>query len=97
MFGDIVSDLCAGLVRRAGFAPSAKPRRSLRRIRADPRISAEIRGQYKVNPIAMLLTSKLMLDLAQGNRKGTRLETAIAASSPKAKCAPKRYGWQAST
>ena len=35
-------------------------------------------GQYKVNPIAMLLTAKLMLDWLRENEMATRLESAIA-------------------
>jgi 3-isopropylmalate dehydrogenase len=35
-------------------------------------------GQYKVNPIAMLLTTKLMLDWLKETDMATRLETAIA-------------------
>jgi len=35
-------------------------------------------GQYKVNPIAMLLTTKLMLDWLTETEMATRLETAIA-------------------
>ena len=35
-------------------------------------------GQYKVNPIAMLLTAKLMLDWLKETDMSTRLETAIA-------------------
>ena len=35
-------------------------------------------GQYKVNPIAMLLTAKLMLDWLKETDMATRLETAIA-------------------
>ena len=35
-------------------------------------------GQYKVNPIAMLLTTKLMFDWLKENDMATRLENAIA-------------------
>jgi isocitrate/isopropylmalate dehydrogenase len=35
-------------------------------------------GQYKVNPIAMLLTAKLMLDWSKETDMATRLENAIA-------------------
>ena len=35
-------------------------------------------GQYKVNPIAMLLTTKLMLDWLNETERATRLESAIA-------------------
>jgi isocitrate/isopropylmalate dehydrogenase len=35
-------------------------------------------GQYKVNPIAMLLTAKLMLDWLNETERATRLESSIA-------------------
>jgi hypothetical protein len=35
-------------------------------------------GQYKVNPIAMLLTAKMMIDWLGESERATRLETAIA-------------------
>jgi len=35
-------------------------------------------GQYKVKPIAMLLTTKLMLDWLKEAERATRLETAVA-------------------
>jgi hypothetical protein len=35
-------------------------------------------GQYKVNPIAMLLTAKLLLDCLKETEMATRLEAAIA-------------------
>jgi 3-isopropylmalate dehydrogenase len=35
-------------------------------------------GQYKVNPIAMLLTTKLMFDWLNETERATRLKTAVA-------------------
>src|SRR2546421_727664 len=78
MFGDIVSDLCAGLVGGLGFAPSANLGDNYAVFEPTHGSAPKYTGQYKVNPIAMLLTAKLMLDWLQENDKATRLESAIA-------------------
>ena len=62
MFGDIVSDLCAGLVGGLGFAPSANLGDNYAVFEPTHGSAPKYAGQYKVNPIAMLLTAKLMLD-----------------------------------
>lgn len=68
MFGDIVSDLCAGLVGGLGFAPSANLGDKYAVFEPTHGSAPKYAGQYKVNPIAMLLTAKMMLDwLGDGN------------------------------
>jgi len=78
MFGDIVSDLCAGLVGGLGFAPSANLGDNYAVFEPTHGSAPKYAGQYKVNPIAMLLTAKLMLDWLKETEKAARLETAIA-------------------
>jgi isocitrate/isopropylmalate dehydrogenase len=78
MFGDIVSDLCAGLVGGLGFAPSANLGDNYAVFEPTHGSAPKYAGQYKVNPIAMLLTAKLMLDWLKETEMATRLETAIA-------------------
>src|SRR5437588_4107407 len=78
MFGDIVSDLCAGLVGGLGFAPSANLGDKYAVFEPTHGSAPKYAGQYKVNPIAMLLTAKLMLDWLKEDEKATRLEEAIA-------------------
>src|SRR5438105_4138607 len=78
MFGDIVSDLCAGLVGGLGFAPSANLGDNYAVFEPTPGSAPKYAGQYKVNPIAMLLTAKLMLDWLKETEKAARLESAIA-------------------
>ena len=78
MFGDIVSDLCAGLVGGLGFAPSANLGDNYAVFEPTHGSAPKYSGQYKVNPIAMLLTSKLMLDWLKETDMATRLESAIA-------------------
>ncbi|HXX41366.1 MAG TPA: isocitrate/isopropylmalate family dehydrogenase, partial [Chthoniobacterales bacterium] len=78
MFGDIVSDLCAGLVGGLGFAPSANLGDNYAVFEPTHGSAPKYAGQYKVNPIAMLLTTKLMLDWLKETDMATRLESAIA-------------------
>ncbi|MFN0134161.1 MAG: isocitrate/isopropylmalate dehydrogenase family protein [Phycisphaerales bacterium] len=68
MFGDIVSDLCAGLVGGLGFAPSANLGDTYAVFEPTHGSAPKYAGQNKVNPHAMLLTAKMMLDwLGDGN------------------------------
>lgn len=78
MFGDIVSDLCAGLVGGLGFAPSANLGDKYAVFEPTHGSAPKYAGQYKVNPIAMLLTAKMMLDWLKESDKAARLESAVA-------------------
>ena len=78
MFGDIVCDLCAGLVGGLGFAPGANLGDKYAVFEPTHGSAPKYAGQYKVNPIAMLLTAKLMLDWLKETEQATRLENAIA-------------------
>jgi 3-isopropylmalate dehydrogenase len=78
MFGDIVSDLCAGLVGGLGFAPSANLGDKYAVFEPTHGSAPKYAGQYKVNPIAMLLTAKLMLDWLNEKEMASRLENAVA-------------------
>lgn len=78
MFGDIVSDLCAGLVGGLGFAPAANIGDNYAVFEPTHGSAPKYDGKDVVNPIAMLLTAKMMLDwLGEGEMAG-RLESAVA-------------------
>ena len=62
MFGDIVSDLAAQLVGGLGFAASGNIGDDLAVFEPTHGSAPKYAGQYKVNPTAMLLAVKLMLD-----------------------------------
>lgn len=79
MFGDIVSDLAAQLVGGLGFASSGNIGDEFAVFEPTHGSAPKYAGQYKVNPIAMLLASKLMLDWLGEQQLGSALETAIAA------------------
>jgi len=79
MFGDIVSDLCAQLVGGLGFASSGNIGDKYAVFEPTHGSAPKYAGQYKVNPMAMLLTTKLMFDWLGEIDAAKRLENAIAA------------------
>jgi 3-isopropylmalate dehydrogenase len=78
MFGDIVSDLCAQLIGGLGFASSANIGDDYALFEPTHGSAPKYAGQHKVNPMAMLLTVKLMLDYLGEGELAQRLENAIA-------------------
>jgi 3-isopropylmalate dehydrogenase len=79
MFGDIISDLSAGLVGGLGFASAANIGDEYAVFEPTHGSAPKYAGQYKVNPMAMLLTVKLMLHWLGEIEPAQRLEAAIAA------------------
>ncbi|NIV94099.1 isocitrate/isopropylmalate dehydrogenase family protein [candidate division KSB1 bacterium] len=78
MFGDIISDLCAQLVGGLGFAASGNIGDHYAVFEPTHGSAPKYAGQYRVNPTAMLLATKLMLDWLGEMDKAKRLENAIA-------------------
>jgi 3-isopropylmalate dehydrogenase len=78
MFGDIISDLAAGLVGGLGFASAANIGDEYAVFEPTHGSAPKYNGQYKVTPMAMLLTVKLMFDWLGETEQATRLENAIA-------------------
>ena len=78
MFGDIISDLAAQLVGGLGFASSGNIGDSYAVFEPTHGSAPKYAGQYKVNPMAMLLTVKLMLEWLGEKKLAAHLEQAIA-------------------
>jgi 3-isopropylmalate dehydrogenase len=78
MFGDIVSDLCAQLVGGLGFASSGNIGDNYAVFEPTHGSAPKYAGQYKVNPMAMLLSAKMMLEWIGETEMSMRLENAIA-------------------
>jgi len=78
MFGDIISDLAAQLVGGLGFASSGNIGDKYAVFEPTHGSAPKYAGMYKVNPIAMILTVKLMLDWLGENKTATKLEEAVA-------------------
>ncbi len=79
MFGDIISDLAAQLVGGLGFASAGNIGDDYAVFEPTHGSAPKYAGQYKVNPMAMLLAAKLMLDWLGETEDAQRLENAIAA------------------
>ena len=97
MFGDIVSDLCAQLIGGLGFASSANIGDNYALFEPTHGSAPKYAGQYKVNPMAMLLTVKLMLDYLGEKELAQRLENAIARVIKEGKVRTYDLGGTAST
>ncbi len=78
MFGDIVSDLCAQLVGGLGFAASGNIGDKYAVFEPTHGSAPKYAGQYKVNPMAMFLSVKLMFDWLGESNLSAALEGAIA-------------------
>ncbi len=78
MFGDIISDLCAQLVGGLGFACSGNIGDNYAVFEPTHGSAPKYAGQYKVNPTAMILSVKLMLDWLGETEKASVLEKAVA-------------------
>jgi 3-isopropylmalate dehydrogenase len=78
MFGDIISDLCAQLVGGLGFACSGNIGDKYAVFEPTHGSAPKYAGQYKVNPIAMILTAKMMLDYLGEGKQAAAVEAAVA-------------------
>jgi isocitrate dehydrogenase (NAD+) len=79
LYGDILSDLCAGLVGGLGVAPGANLGDGIGVFEATHGSAPRYTGMNKVNPMAMMLSGVLMLRHLGEKQEADRLENAIAA------------------
>jgi len=78
MFGDIISDLCAQLVGGLGFACSGNIGDDYAVFEPTHGSAPKYAGKYKVNPIAMLLTAKMMVEHLGETQIAAGMEQAVA-------------------
>jgi isocitrate dehydrogenase (NAD+) len=79
LFGDIVSDMGAGLVGGLGLVPGANIGDVAAVFEAVHGSAPDIAGQGKANPIALLLSAALMLRHIGERRRAARINEAVAA------------------
>ena len=77
LYGDIVSDLCAGLVGGLGLAPSANLGEGLAVFEAVHGSAPDIAGRGLANPTALLLSALMMLRHLDEDDAAARLSTAL--------------------
>jgi isocitrate dehydrogenase (NAD+) len=79
LYGDIVSDLCAGLVGGLGVAPGANLGEGLAIFEPTHGSAPKYCGQNRVNPMATMFSGMLMLRHLKEFTAADRLEKALAA------------------
>jgi isocitrate dehydrogenase (NAD+) len=80
MFGDILSDLMAGLVGGLGLAPSANIGTRAAIFEAVHGTAPDLAGQGKANPSALMLSAAMMLEHLGEMDAGRRLREAVVAT-----------------
>ena len=77
LYGDIVSDLCAGLIGGLGIAQGANIGEKYAVFEPVHGSAPDIAGQDKANPTAMLMSAIEMLNYIGENEAGTRIRLAL--------------------
>jgi isocitrate dehydrogenase (NAD+) len=78
LYGDIVSDLCSGLVGGLGVSPGANLGEGIAVFEPVHGSAPKYAGLNKVNPTATILTGALMLKYVGEREAGLRIENAVA-------------------
>ncbi|MCK4276294.1 MAG: isocitrate/isopropylmalate dehydrogenase family protein, partial [Phycisphaerae bacterium] len=79
LYGDIISDLCAGLAGGLGVAPGANIGDNGAIFEATHGSAPKYKGQNKVNPTALILSGMLMLRYLHEPHAADTLERGVAA------------------
>lgn len=78
LYGDVLSDLCAGMIGGLGMAPGANHGDDVAVFEPTHGSAPKYAGQNKVNPMAQMLSGMLMLRHLDEQDAARRLERAIA-------------------
>ncbi len=97
LYGDIVSDLCAGLVGGLGLVPGANIGKEYAVFEAVHGSAPDIAGKNKANPLAVFFSSLLMLEYLQMEDTASRIREAIYRVTTKGAVLTPDLGGSAST
>jgi len=86
LYGDIISDLCAGLTGGLGIAPGANFGKDMAVFEAVHGAAPKYKGLNKVNPTAMILSGVLMLRYLNELQAADALENAVKEVIKEGKC-----------
>jgi isocitrate dehydrogenase (NAD+) len=78
LFGDVISDLCAGLVGGLGLVPGANIGSRYAVFEAVHGSAPDLAGKGLANPMALLRSAALMLEHIGQRQSAQRIETAVA-------------------
>jgi len=77
LYGDIVSDLCAGFIGGLGMAPGANIGETVAVFEAVHGSAPDIAGRNKANPMALILSGAMMLDHLGEQAAADRVRNAV--------------------
>jgi isocitrate dehydrogenase (NAD+) len=97
LYGDIVSDLCAGLVGGLGVVPGANLGEGCAVFEAVHGTAPDIAGKNMANPTALLLSATLMLEWMDLPQASQRLAVALDRVYREARVRTKDLGGEATT
>ncbi len=97
LYGDIVSDLCAGLVGGLGVVPGANLGTEMAVFEAVHGSAPDIADKNLANPTALLLSALLMLEHLGEQERAERIRTALSAVLVAGRIRTRDLGGEAST
>jgi len=97
LYGDILSDLCAGLVGGLGVAPGANIGDGIALFEPVHGSAPKYVGQNRVNPLATLRSAKAMLDYVGLHEDADRMQSAIEEALKNPETRTKDLGGSAGT
>jgi len=97
LYGDIVSDLCAGLIGGLGVAPGANIGEDIAVFEAVHGAAPTIAGRGIANPTALLLSGVLMLRHLNERERATRVQSALEKVLAEGKVLTRDLGGKATT
>jgi isocitrate dehydrogenase (NAD+) len=97
LYGDIVSDLCAGFIGGLGMAPGANIGEAVAIFEAVHGSAPDIAGKNLANPMALILSSAMMLDHVGEADAGRRVREAVHATLRDGKVLTRDLGGSAGT
>ena len=92
MFGDILSDLCSGLVGGLGLAPSANIGEEAAVFEAVHGSAPDIAGKDLANPSALILSACMMLEHLEEQELARRVRSALVSTIREGKCLTRDLG-----
>lgn len=97
LYGDILSDLCAGLVGGLGLVPGANIGNDMAIFEAVHGSAPDIAGKNMANPIAVILSGAMMLNYLGEKKKSELIINAVSKTIEEGKYLTKDLGGSAST
>jgi isocitrate dehydrogenase (NAD+) len=97
LYGDIVSDLCAGLIGGLGVAPGSNIGDGVAIFEAVHGSAPDIAGKNLANPVALILSSALMLEYLGEKDAGARVRKAVLAVLEEGKTLTRDLGGSSGT